>query len=163
MIQIKYLLYNYKTIILPDILQPIKKNFMKWYLLAFEKYALFNGRSRRSEFWYFQLFHILATIVLLGIGGLITQMTGSPAGFLLIGLYILATIIPAFALVVRRLHDTGRSGWSFLIGLIPLIGSVVLIVFYCQDSKPGVNKWGANPKSVDGTAGSNTFIVDDVM
>jgi uncharacterized membrane protein YhaH (DUF805 family) len=71
---------------------------------------------------------------------------GEPS--ILSGLFVLANILPALAVGVRRLHDTGRSGWWLLIALIPLVGVIVLIIFYVQDSQPGVNKYGPNPKGV---------------
>ena len=67
----------------------------------------------------------------------------------LLGLIVLALFIPSIAVAVRRLHDTGRSGWWYIIGMIPVVsyvGSIVLLVFYCTDSQPGRNKWGPNPK-----------------
>ena len=69
---------------------------------------------------------------------------------LLTTLYSLAILIPSIAVVVRRLHDTGRSGWWLLIGLIPVLGSIVLIVFFVLDSEPGENAYGANPKALTG-------------
>jgi uncharacterized membrane protein YhaH (DUF805 family) len=123
---------------------------MNWYLEVLKKYAVFNGRARRKEYWYFLLFNIIVSIVL----AVIDDVTGSfspEAGMgLLGGIYSLAVLIPSIAVSVRRLHDTERSGWWLLIGLIPLIGAIVLIVFMVQDSKPGQNQYGANPK--DATA-----------
>jgi uncharacterized membrane protein YhaH (DUF805 family) len=123
---------------------------MNWYLEVLKKYAVFNGRARRKEYWYFLLFNIIVSIVL----AVIDDVTGSfspEAGMgLLGGIYTLAVLIPSIAVSVRRLHDTERSGWWLLIGLIPLIGAIVLIVFMVQDSKPGQNQYGANPK--DATA-----------
>ncbi|TJY41720.1 DUF805 domain-containing protein [Cohnella pontilimi] len=70
-------------------------------------------------------------------------------GMVLSGLYALAILLPSLAVSVRRLHDTGRSGWWLLIGLIPLIGAIILLVFTCQDSQPGDNRYGPNPRSGD--------------
>jgi len=121
---------------------------MNWYLGVLKKYAVFNGRARRKEYWFFALFNLLASIVL----SVIDYMTGSfdaELGVgLLSGIYALAVLIPSLAVSVRRLHDAGHSGWWLLIALIPLIGAIVLLVFVLQDSKPGENQYGSNPKGV---------------
>lgn len=121
---------------------------MNWYFQALKKYTVFNGRSRRKEYWYFVLFNTIISIVL----AVIDVVTGSfspEAGIgLLGGIYTLAVLIPGIAVAVRRLHDTGRSGWWLLIGLIPIIGAIVLLVFMVQDSNPGQNQYGPNPKEV---------------
>ncbi|WP_162342566.1 DUF805 domain-containing protein [Cyclobacterium salsum] len=103
------------------------------------KYAQFDGRARRSEYWYFVLFNILIS---LGIGIVGTLLDLS----FLSMIYSLAIFIPGIAVAVRRLHDTGRSGLWVLIGLIPVIGVIVLIVFLVEDSKPA-NQYGPNPKT----------------
>ena len=115
-----------------------------------ERYTDFSGRSRRSEYWYFVLFQIVVLIpfYLIGIAGAAAESTLlSVIGFGVYGLAALALILPGLAVAVRRLHDTGRSGWFYLLVLIPLIGSIVLLVFMVQDSQPGANKWGPNPKN----------------
>ncbi len=119
---------------------------MIWYLLVLKKYAVFSGRSSRKEYWYFVLFNVLIGIVLM-VADVMTGTFDSEAGIgLLSGIYTLAILIPSTAVSVRRLHDTDRSGWLFLIALIPLIGGIVLIVFWAQDSQPGENQYGSNPK-----------------
>lgn len=119
---------------------------MNWYLEVLKKYAVFSGRARRKEYWFFILFNIIISLVL----GVIDGFTGSyseAAGLgLLGGIYSLAVLIPGIAVTVRRLHDTGRSGWWFLIVLVPVIGALALLVFMVLDSKPGQNQYGANPK-----------------
>ena len=119
---------------------------MSWYLEVLKKYAVFNGRARRMEYWMFILFNIIITVVL----ALIDYLTGtfSPrAGVgLLGGLYALAVLIPSLAVTVRRLHDIGRTGWWILIGLIPVIGGIVLLIFMVLDSESGTNEYGPNPK-----------------
>jgi uncharacterized membrane protein YhaH (DUF805 family) len=119
---------------------------MNWYLAALKKYAEFNGRSRRKEYWMFLLFNIIISIIL----AVIDKATGSfneTVGIGILGaIYDLAILIPSIAVSIRRLHDTDRSGWWLLIGLIPLIGAIVLFVFMVQDSKPGQNRFGPNPK-----------------
>jgi len=125
---------------------------MDWFLAALKKYAVFEGRARRREFWFFVLFVLIIEIVL----NIVDRFTGTynaeyGAG-LLCGIFMLAVLIPSLAVGARRLHDTGRSGWWLLIGLVPIIGAIVLIVFYVMDSQPGTNAYGPNPKGVGGAA-----------
>ncbi len=118
---------------------------MKYYLLAFKKYAQFSGRSNRSEYWYFVLFHIIFAIVALILDTMIgSSFAGSPYGFVYL-LYILAAFLPGLAVSVRRLHDTNKSGWWILIALIPLIGSIWLIVYMATEGTKGENKYGPDP------------------
>lgn len=121
---------------------------MNWFLLALKKYAQFSGRSRRKEYWFFALFYLIIAFVVGFIDGAAgTMMAEGKVGIL--GLILgLAFLIPSLAVGVRRLHDTGRSGWWLLIAFVPLIGVIVLIVFYVQDSQPGDNQYGPNPKEV---------------
>jgi uncharacterized membrane protein YhaH (DUF805 family) len=119
---------------------------MSWYLEVLKKYAVFDGRARRKEYWMFFLINLLISVVLIAIDNLIG--TFSQTGFgLLQGLYSLAVLIPSIAVTVRRLHDIGRTGWWILIGLIPVIGGIVLLIFMVLDSQPGVNQYGPNPKA----------------
>jgi uncharacterized membrane protein YhaH (DUF805 family) len=120
---------------------------LSWYLQALKKYAVFSGRSRRMEYWYFVLFNILVSIVLGAIDGLLLGTRGSYVGAgLLSGIYGLAILIPSLAVSVRRLHDIDRSGWWILIALVPLIGTIVLLVFALLEGTPGANRYGPNPK-----------------
>lgn len=112
---------------------------MEWYLTVLRKYAHFEGRARRSEYWYFTLFNVLIAIGLGLIDGVLDIAVLST-------LYSLAVLIPSLAVAVRRLHDTGRSGWWLLIGLVPLIGAIVLLVFMVGDSESGANQYGPSPK-----------------
>ncbi len=119
---------------------------MIWYLLVLKKYAVFSGRSSRKEFWYFSLISFLIAIVL-AVADVMTGTIDAEIGIgLLGGIYAIAVLIPGIAVSVRRLHDTDRSGWWLLISFIPLIGAIVLIVFWAQDSQPGENQYGSNPK-----------------
>lgn len=120
---------------------------MNWFLVVLKKYAIFTGRAQRAEYWYFFLFYILIFIGLSIIDGIMGSFSAESGIGLLSGLYTLAMFIPSLAVGVRRLHDTGRSGWWLLIGIIPLIGPIVLIVFFVQDSVPGDNLYGPNPKA----------------
>jgi len=120
---------------------------MNWYLQAFKKYTVFTGRSRRKEYWFFVLFNILVSLAL-AIVDYFTGTYNARYGMgLLGGLYTLAVLIPAIAVTVRRLHDTGRSGWWFLIVLVPIVGGIVLLVFMVLDSQPGENAYGPSPKA----------------
>lgn len=119
---------------------------MSWYLECFRKYATFSGRARRKEYWYFALFNLIVSIVLTIVDRVIGSSAGGGSFGLLGGIYSLAILIPSIAVQIRRLHDTNRSGWWIFIGLIPLIGTIVFIVFMVQDSNPGENRFGPNPK-----------------
>jgi len=114
---------------------------MDWYMAVLKKYAEFSGRARRREYWMFVLINFLIGCGLGVIGALVHGLS------FLSWLYSLAVLVPSIAVSVRRLHDTGRSGWWLLIGLIPLIGFIVLIVFLATDGEPGDNEYGPNPKS----------------
>ena len=120
---------------------------MSWYLEAIKKYAVFSGRSRRKEYWYFVLFNIIVSIVLGWIDALLGTSSSYAAGAgLLSGIYGLVVLIPSLAVTVRRLHDTDRSGWWILIALVPLIGVIVLLVFALLEGTPGDNQYGPNPQ-----------------
>lgn len=97
---------------------------------CFNKYATFSGRARRSELWFWTLLNVIV--------GVIPFVNY---------LWALVVFIPSIAVWVRRLHDTGKSGWCYLLVLIPFIGQILLIVWGCQDSQPGDNKYGPNPKA----------------
>ncbi len=133
---------------------------MDWYLKVIRQYFDFSGRARRKEYWYFVLFNLIAYIILAVLDNamgssiyvigtnnpdqsamMITHNVG-----ILSFLYYLFVLIPSFSVSVRRLHDTGRSGWWMLLLLLPLIGPIVLFVFYVLDSQPGTNQYGPNPK-----------------
>ena len=109
---------------------------MKWYIEVMNKYAVFSGRARRKENWMFVLINFIISVVIasLSLGTLET-------------VYGLIVMIPGMAVSVRRLHDTGRSGWWLVISLIPIIGILVLFYFCAQESIPGSNQYGPNPKS----------------
>ena len=120
---------------------------MSWYLEALKKYAVFGGRSRRKEYWYFVLFNIIVGIVLAAIDALLGTFSSSSNIGLLSGIYSLAVLIPTLAVTVRRLHDIDRTGWWVLISLVPVIGTIVLLVFAVLDGTPGANRFGPNPKA----------------
>ena len=115
------------------------------------RYRDFKGRSRRSEYWFIQLFlvvtNIAVAIIDLALMGWDVDRFIANGGGGIVGLvWILVTIVPALAVLVRRLHDTGKSGWWALVGFLPLVGAVVLLVFTVTDSSPGENKFGISPK-----------------
>ena len=113
-------------------------DFMTAVRTTMSKYVDFSGRARRSEYWYFVLFNVLVSIV--------ANVLDAALNSQLVGLLVsLALFLPGLAVSVRRLHDTDRSGWWILIALIPIVGWILLIVWYCTDSKPD-NKYGPNPK-----------------
>lgn len=121
---------------------------MEWYLKAFkENYANFKGRARRKEFWMFYLFHIIIIFILAFIAGFIGGSSDSFVGFIPLAIYFLASIIPFLALAVRRLHDTGKSGWFYLISLIPYIGGIIVLIMLAQKGNEGTNKYGPDPKA----------------
>ena len=114
---------------------------MNWYIDVLKKYTEFTGRARRMEFWMFALFNFIIMVVLSIVEGIL----GSPG--ILATIYCLGVLVPSIAVAVRRLHDTDRSGWWILIGFIPVIGIIVLLVFYFMDSQEGDNRFGPNPKA----------------
>ena len=116
---------------------------------ALKKYAVFEGRAQRKEYWFFVLFYVIFGIGLGLVDGFLGTeyyVDGMAVAGLLSGLYGLGMFVPSISVTVRRLHDTGRSGWWILIGLIPLIGTIVLLVFMVLDSQEGENRFGRNPK-----------------
>src|ERR687898_3320915 len=123
---------------------------MSWYLEALKKYAVFGGRSRRKEYWYFVLFNIIVAIGLGVIDVVLGTFSYSSNIGLLSGIYSLAILIPSLAVTVRRLHDIDRTGWWILINLIPLIGAIVLLVFALTPGTPGSNRYGPDPKQATG-------------
>jgi uncharacterized membrane protein YhaH (DUF805 family) len=102
---------------------------------VYSDYANFSGRARRSEYWWWALYMLITGVVLALIDG----------GGVLSGLWSLAHLLPGLGVAVRRLHDIDRSGWWFLVGLIPLVGAIVLIVFFATRGTPGPNRFGEDP------------------
>jgi uncharacterized membrane protein YhaH (DUF805 family) len=125
---------------------------MNWYLEVLRKYLVFGGRARRKEYWFFVLFNIIIAMILAIIDSTIGTLNPETRVGLFSGIYSLAVLIPSFAVAIRRLHDTDRSGWWLLIGLVPLIGGLVLLVFFMLDGTPGSNQFGPNPKGVTADA-----------
>lgn len=117
---------------------------MNYYKLAFKNYAVFCGRSTRSEFWYFQLINTIIIMVL----ALWEQSSSSALSSTVLAIYFLGSMLPNLGVTIRRLHDTCRSGWWIFIKFLPLIGDLILLWFLIQDSYPGNNIYGDNPKSI---------------
>jgi len=116
-------------------------------------YANFKGRARRSEYWFIQLFLVVtnlaaAIIDFVLLGSDVDRFIANGGGGLVGLIWIVATILPALSVLVRRLHDTSRSGWWALIGFVPLVGTIVLLVFTVADSFQGENRYGPSPKVV---------------
>ncbi len=113
---------------------------------VFNKYATFKGRARRSEYWWFVLFYSLVLIA----AAILDNLFGITFEYAFYGsIYCIAALVlflPNLAVTVRRLHDINKSGWNILWGIIPLIGSILLIVWCCQDSKAEANQYGESPK-----------------
>ena len=127
---------------------------------VFRQYATFDGRARRSEYWYFVLFNILIYALMLIVSTLIlsTGVAGRSSGmnaamgrmsllYILYGIYSLAIIIPGLALLCRRLHDIGRAGTYMLFAFIPFVGLIFLLIWVLQEGEPGPNRYGPDPKS----------------
>ena len=117
--------------------------------MAFKNYINFNGRSRRSELWWFFLFNIIIGIIISILANLITKYL-----IYLSYIYCLIAFLPGLGLGIRRLHDIGKSGWYIFIAFIPLVGAFILLYFYCLDSENQSNEYGESPKY-----GKNTSLV----
>ena len=119
---------------------------MHYYIECFKKYVDISGRARRKEYWLFCLINFLVAMGVGFVAGFLAAMLDAPILQLLYVIYVLASVLPSWAVSVRRLHDIGRSGWWCLVGLVPFVGPIVLFVFACLDSQPGTNQYGPNPK-----------------
>ena len=128
---------------------------MDWMMMPLRRYADFSGRSRRKEYWMLILGVFIAAIVLSVIDGMM-GMSGAVAGLYgpLTTLLLLALIIPGIAVQVRRFHDQDKSGWFVLLGLIPVVGSIAVLVFMCLEGTAGDNRFGPDPK---GQVPADTF------
>jgi uncharacterized membrane protein YhaH (DUF805 family) len=123
---------------------------------VYSNYVNFRDRAPRSEYWWFVLFNVIVSVIIgiveamLGLGSGMAQMGGgsmsaSFAGGPLSIIWMLVNLLPGIGVGVRRLHDTDRSGWWLLIGLVPLVGAIVLLVFFCQKGTTGANRFGPDP------------------
>jgi uncharacterized membrane protein YhaH (DUF805 family) len=121
-------------------------DFMTAVRTCLSKYVDFSGRARRSEYWYFALFGFLVGIATSILDAVLGTSYDTGSGGLINTVGSLALFLPSLAVGVRRLHDTDRSGWWILIGIIPIVGWILIIVWFCTDSKPD-NTYGPNPKT----------------
>jgi uncharacterized membrane protein YhaH (DUF805 family) len=118
---------------------------MEHFVNAWKNSFSYAGRARRQEYWMFALLNF-AVMIALGIGGVVLAGASNGLAMVPMGLYAIANLFPSLAVGVRRLHDTDRSGWWLLIGLVPVIGGIWFFVLTVLDSKPGSNRWGPSPK-----------------
>ena len=130
---------------------------MNWMLMPLRRYAEFSGRSRRKEYWMFWLLNVLISLFvgLVFLVGYYADMSQTEMDTWLMPvvwlacLWSLATLVPGIAVTIRRLHDTDRSGWSILYGLIPFIGGFILLYFYVQEGTSGANAYGEDPLAAE--------------
>ena len=129
---------------------------MEWFLkVVRDNYSNFNGRAQRKEYWMFYLFYTIFAIIAMVADNILGTVFTVGEGYYTVSigygwicvLFMIALLIPTFAVSVRRLHDIGKSGWWWLITLIPLAGFIWFLVLLCTDSSPGDNKYGASPKA----------------
>jgi uncharacterized membrane protein YhaH (DUF805 family) len=138
---------------------------MEWMFMPYRRYFDFSGRSRRKEYWMFILLFVIVYAVgfaLIFSAGYSMNPAMDPAapppelggaavvGFALLGIFVLASIIPAIAVQVRRFHDQDRSGWFVLLNFIPYLGSLIVLVFMCLEGTRGPNRFGPDPKDPTG-------------
>jgi aminopeptidase C, putative len=122
---------------------------MNWYLKCWKQYADFSGRARRKEYWIFSLINNIIIFFLYILQIVTIESTLWLIFPIILFLYAMAVFLPGLAVNIRRLHDIGKSGWWYLIYLIPIIGAIWLTVLMCLDSEPGENQWGENPKEIE--------------
>lgn len=126
---------------------------MEWYTGVLKKYVEFSGRARRKEFWMFTLISLIISIVLNVIDRIIGTDFNNGSNGVISSIYSLLVLLPSLGVGVRRLHDTNRSGWWWLIALVPCVGIIVLIVFWAQEGNPGPNSHGQDPKGAERSGG----------
>ncbi|MGC6401687.1 DUF805 domain-containing protein [Sphingomonas sp. FW199] len=116
--------------------------------MPLKRYADFQGRSRRKEYWMFFLGYLIVTILLAVFGGIFGSTGDGASGLFLIlfGIFVLAIFIPALAVQVRRFHDQDRSGWFVLLNFIPYVGGLIVLVFMVLEGTRGPNRFGPDPK-----------------
>lgn len=122
---------------------------MNYFVEALKKYATFSGRARRKEYWFFFLGYVVLYFIAAILDGMMSGPNPEDVSFIFTTVVALALFLPNLAVSVRRLHDTDRSGWWVLLGLIPLLGGLVLLVFFCLEGTQGENSFGYDPKDED--------------
>jgi uncharacterized membrane protein YhaH (DUF805 family) len=120
---------------------------MNWYLGVLKKYVEFSGRARRKEYWFFVLFNLIIMCVLSAVDVFVGTRNAVAGLGVLTGIYALVVLLPGLGVSVRRLHDTGRSGWWLLIALVPLVGGIIVLIFMVLDSERVTNVYGPDPKA----------------
>ena len=123
---------------------------MQWYLKVMrDNYANFNGRARRKEYWMFTLFFLLFALLAGFVIGILSAVgeTVAMIAIILAVVWYLAHLVPSLAVTVRRLHDTGKSGWFYLLAIIPYIGGLIIFIFTVIEGDKGDNKYGPDPKA----------------
>ena len=123
---------------------------MNWFIKCLQNYANFSGRARRKEYWFFVLFNVIFSIAAMILDNLLGLTFQDQAYGPFYCIYGLAMFIPGLAVSIRRLHDIGRSGWYFLLALIPCVGGIILLVFDLTPGDVGENQYGPDPKEFDG-------------
>jgi uncharacterized membrane protein YhaH (DUF805 family) len=122
-----------------------------WKKVVLKNYANFTGRARRAEYWYFVLTNLIVILpfYLVGIAGITSDAQAlSMLGIGVYGIVALGTFIPGLAVAVRRLHDLNKSGWNYFFVLIPLVGPIILLVWFCTEGTRGDNNYGHDPKGI---------------
>lgn len=122
-------------------------DFMTAVRTCLSKYVDFTGRARRSEFWYFFLFSFLVQVVASILDSILGTDFDTGSSGLISTIATLALFLPSIAVSARRLHDIGKSGWWQLLAIIPIIGWIMVIIWYCTNTKPGANQYGPDPKN----------------
>jgi uncharacterized membrane protein YhaH (DUF805 family) len=126
---------------------------MNWYLKVIYQYFDFSGRARRKEYWLFTLFSFIISCTL----SIFDIVFGTHIFSIIGSIYYLLVFIPSLAVMLRRLHDSGYSGWYFFLLFLPIIGWIWLLVLLCLESQPKLNKWGENPKGI-----GNDSLIDQI-
>ncbi|MWB93652.1 DUF805 domain-containing protein [Flavobacterium sp. GA093] len=127
---------------------------IEWYKkVVFENYANFKGRARRSEYWFFTLANVIINFLFIILGLIVGAIMDNILGgliisYVLLAIYGLAVLVPSLAVIVRRLHDVGKSGWFYFIALIPIVGGIWLLVLFFTEGDSGENMYGQDPKNV---------------
>lgn len=123
---------------------------MNWYIKVLKNFSNFSGRARRSEYWFFVLFNFIFAMLAMILDNILGTTIDIPYSAINYGylyfLYALFAFLPGLAVAIRRLHDIGKSGWMFLVVLIPCVGPIWLLILLCTDSQQGENKWGGYTK-----------------
>lgn len=128
--------------------QSFVQEAIEWYKTVLSRFAEFEGRAGRREFWMFVLVNFIVSVALSIVEGILHLQIGALG--ILSTLYMLAVLVPALAVSVRRMHDIGKSGLFLLVGLIPIAGAIWLIVLYAQEGEHGANQYGPDPKAIPG-------------